>query len=82
MSLAEGQMGNFLTISGINEHTSSASAMEKTGKLLSSLSYKRFKHFKITDKIYIYYVILFVELMLFLNFISCNMILACSWSVL
>lgn len=42
ISLAESQIGNFLMISSINEHTSSASTMEKTGKLLSSLSNKRF----------------------------------------
>ena len=43
ISLAEGQMGKYLMISSINECTSSASTMEKTGKLLSSLSNKRFK---------------------------------------
>ena len=50
ISLAEKQLGNFLTTSSIDEHTSSANTMEKSGKLLSSLSTKRLNDFHVTVK--------------------------------
>jgi len=53
ISHAEEQMGQFLLASSNTEYTSSAGAMEKTGKLLCSMSAKRLIISKYNMKIFV-----------------------------